>query len=104
METIKGKGLIAISTVLMAIVWFDITLSELTLYGIKFVHVDEWRFLTPLCLTFLLFAIRYLQGFSDMKSSTKSAFIKYLSTRKGLKPVYKNTFTRGHLFMKRKKA
>ena len=94
METIRGKGLIAISTVLMAVVWFDVSLTELSFYGITFKNTEEWKFLTPLSLTFLLFSIRYLQGFAEMKASTKLAFIKYLSSRKGLKPVYKNTLAR----------
>ncbi|MEP1095921.1 MAG: hypothetical protein ABJG78_12470 [Cyclobacteriaceae bacterium] len=83
MEVIKGKGLTAVSSVLMAIAWFNQPLQEYSFQGFPFHDIPEWKLLAPLIFSWLLFLYRYLQGLGEMRTSVKLDFLKWLKRKNG---------------------
>lgn len=78
MEVIKGKGLTAISTIFIAIAWFDEPISEYSFQGFPFQNIPEWKLITPLVIAWVIFSFRYWQGKEEMLDAVKLDFLKHL--------------------------
>ena len=90
METQKGKGLSGISVVMLAILWFDIQFKEVAFLGIKFQHIDEWKFMLAWLILWLFFLWRYLQRWGELKEEfSNNYFHRY---EKNYKTMNRNTY------------
>lgn len=83
MEVVKGKGLTAISSIFMAIAWFNQPLSEYSFQGFPFQDIPEWKLITPLVAAWLVFLFRYWQGRGEMMDAVKLEFLKQLKKESG---------------------
>lgn len=81
MESQKGKGLSGISLAMIAIVWFEIKLHEISFLGVKFQSDDEAKFMTAWIVIWGFFVFRYLQRWNDLKEEFRLNFSRKIENQ-----------------------
>ncbi len=75
MEEVKGKGLNALSIIIIATTIFGVDLISITLFGIKFEDLNPVTLWVTLVVVWVFFLFRYLQRLPGLFKSLRNDFL-----------------------------